>query len=287
MAIDSNAEKLPPNEPRGNIDLINDEVAETDQVSTGPVLARLISALRPENRPDNENTVNGDSMDIDGDTQQNGDHPTTNGVDPQSPSTHMPESAQASWKNQPTTAVPRLDYAAMDERLLGELRHIGFVAEDQFPEFDKQADDEVSARLRYLQTELRRQSIINGARKARVLELAEERLAMQEYGTIADDLDGQINQAYLKRNRNMGKGKKGAKRPGAGPGVAVPSGVGKPGVGQPVRELLERKKAWNAMIGPVVNAGRASIPTETIFDPDTMKKMEAKEQEIWDGGLEE
>ncbi len=69
--------------------------------------------------------------------------------------------------------------------------------------------------------------ITNGARKTRLLEIAKERMAYQEYSTIHDDLDSQVQQAYLKRTRTLGKSKKGSQakhRPGgAGGGSHVVS----------------------------------------------------------------
>ncbi|EMR63046.1 putative transcriptional regulator ngg1 protein [Eutypa lata UCREL1] len=66
MSIDSNPtgrDKLQPNQPRGNIDNMDDDVAETDKLSVGPVLSRLLQALRPEGR-----------------AQPSEDKPMTNGV---------------------------------------------------------------------------------------------------------------------------------------------------------------------------------------------------------------
>ena len=48
----------------------------------------------------------------------------------------------------------------MDERAMQELIHIGFLSADDKPDYDGHFDDEVAARLRYLQDELRKQSII-------------------------------------------------------------------------------------------------------------------------------
>ena len=53
MDIDSNAQgrdKLPPNQARGNIENMDDEVAESDKLSVGPILSRLLQAMRPEAR---------------------------------------------------------------------------------------------------------------------------------------------------------------------------------------------------------------------------------------------
>jgi transcriptional adapter 3 len=113
------------------------------------------------------------------------------------------------------------------------------------------------------------------------LELAEERMAMQEYSNIADDLDNQVNAAYLKRNRSLSKPnqKKGSQaRPGQ---KGVASGVAGRGVAEGVRALMVKRKDWIDMVGPVVQHGRPPIPgdDETIFDDAALKRLEKVERE--------
>ena len=299
-------DKLPPNQARGSLEAMDDDVAETDQVSTGPMLGRLLSAMRVENRPptDDKPVTNGTGS------------PSTNGVgsnDPQAstsdpssdslatnlpPATFMPESSFPTWKN-PTM---KLSSEQMDERVKAELRHIGFLAPDSEPDYDAHYDDEVGERLRKLQAELKRVSIINGARKARVLELANERMAHQEYTTILEDLDGQVQQAYLKRTRTLGKGKKNTKRPGgagggssytaggtmnggtgAGVGGAA-AGVTKPGIGDVARQLMTRREKWEGKIGPVFEPDVTKVrgKGESIFGEEVMEGFMKREKERWD-----
>jgi transcriptional adapter 3 len=190
------------------------------------------------------------------------------------PATHFPDQ----YKIPPNAGR---DFAPLEQRTLQELRYCGFVTPEATPDYDSQYDDEVAARLRYLQSELQRVSRENTARKARVLELTEERMAMQEYSTIADDLDSQINTAYLKRNRTMSKPKKGSAkgRPG-GTGVAVSRNL----VSEGVKMLMDRRKEWRELIGPVVDFGQQRIPKETVFDKENMERLEKVEA---DAGEEE
>ncbi|KAF2758603.1 hypothetical protein EJ05DRAFT_358704 [Pseudovirgaria hyperparasitica] len=277
MAIDPSSEHYPPYDPRGSYDQMGDDQLEQNNISVGPVVSRLLATLRPERREStNEpNGVNGDSgaMDIDGETQQ-----PPNGL---SPATHMPESEAPGWKAPPQ--VGKGDYQSLDDRMLQELRYIGFLAPEDTPNYVGHYDDEVAARLRLLQSELRKQSIINGARKARISELTSDRMAMQEYQQIADDLDNQLNAAYLKRNRNMGKGKKIQKRPGGAGGGSHPvaGGTQRPAVGEPIRMLMDRKATWNSVIGPVVDYGKAKLPEESIFKEEIMREYMRKEEEGW------
>jgi transcriptional adapter 3 len=279
MHIDSNDLRPSPNIARGAAEDISDQVLETDQVSTGPLLARLLGTLRPEGRGNQNNSndangINGDAMDIDEGAGAPADPTNTNTIPAAS---QLPDFQQPGWRaSQP---APRSEYTGLEDRVLMELKHYGLISED-----------EVAQRLRFLQEELRKQSIVNGARKQRLLELTEERIAQQEYNTIADDLDNQLNAAYLKRNRNIGKGKKQNKRPGGAGGgshAAPNAGLGRPGVGEPIRTLMERRQQWISTIGPVVDFGKTGLPVESIFPEDKMRELESREVEIWNTEAEE
>lgn len=276
------------NKAMGSFEHMSDDILETNVVSTGPILSRLLASMRPERRlgPDGSAnaSTNGDtktqsSIERDLTHDTNGDEQSQR---PLPAATAMAESAQPGWK----IPAPRMDYDTVEERIKQELRHVGFLSEEAEPDYDGYNDDEVAARLRYLQEELQRVSVLNGARKARITELAEERMAQQEWSTIADDLDTQINQAYLKRYRNISKGKKVMKRPGGPGGGSHPAGsngagLSKPSIGEPIKALLERRHEWYSSLGPIVDYGRQPVPDESIFDPKSMKRLIAKEQELW------
>ncbi|EHY54749.1 Transcriptional regulator [Exophiala dermatitidis] len=293
MHVDNNNEKkLSPNEPRGSIEAINDDNLATDQVSTGPLAARLLSLLKFEHRsPANENangtndlntfmaTDGNDTMDLDGLTngQDNADKPLA------------PAAAIAEQAGGKQASSQRLDYVQSEERIKGELRHLGLLGQDEEPDYDAHHDDDISERLRLLQAELRRVLIVNGARKARLLDLAKERLAYQEYSTIHEDLDSQVQQAYLKRTRTLGKTKKGGPgankpRPGShgagGPGTAVSVNRARD-IGDNARMLMDRRKRWENCIGPVFKDMKHGIPDKntTIWDPKIMEAYEKAELE--------
>jgi transcriptional adapter 3 len=290
MHIDSSDSRPLSHIPRGAAEDITDDTLETDQVSAGPLLSRLLATLRPEGRGNQHNShdsngLNGDAMDIDDGASL--PEPPSNALPAAS---QLPDFAFSNWK--PTPSLARADYAGMEDRVLLELKHYGLVSEAdaESAAYDSHFDDEVAQRLRFLQEELRRQSVVNGARKLRLLELTQERIAQQEYNTIADDLDNQLNAAYLKRNRNIGKGKKQNKRPGgAGGGVSAQAnaGLSRPGVGEPIRTLMERRQDWISTIGPVVNFGKTGLPAETVFEEGKMAELESREVEIWNTEAEE
>lgn len=290
-------ERLPLNQGRGGIDQVTDETAETDQVSVGPMVSRLYSLLRFEHRtPADESSANGtangegsangapngESMDIDNPLPP--PPPPEPENKPLPSATSFPDASPTGFK----VPAAKLDHAQLDERLKAELRHVGFIGPDDNPDYDAHYDDDIAQRLRLLQSELKKQITINNARKARMLDIARERMAYQEYTTIHDDLDSQVQQAYLKRSRTLGKSKKGSQaknRPGgAGGGSHVASAVSRPAIGDVARTLMDRRKRWEDCIGPVFQDCKTTVPSrgETIFDPAAMAEYEKAEVEGWD-----
>lgn len=294
----SDDDRLPLNQGRGTIEQITDDTAETDQVSVGPMVSRLYSLLRYEHRaPAEEGSTNGA---VNGESSTNGAAPNGDSMEidqpPAEPENKSLPSATAFPDASPTgfkVPAARLDHAQLDERLKAELRHVGFIGADDNPEYDAHYDDDIAQRLRLLQSELKKQIIINNARKARMLEIARERMAYQEYTTIHDDLDTQVQHAYLKRSRTLGKSKKGSQaknRPGAGAAggagnhVATAAGVSRPAIGDVARTLMDRRKRWEDCIGPVFRESKTTVPGrgETVFDPVVMTDYEKAEVEGWD-----
>ncbi|KAI2641111.1 histone acetyltransferases subunit 3-domain-containing protein [Xylaria nigripes] len=304
MAIDSNSQgrdKLAPNQPRGNIDNMDDDVAETDKLSVGPVLSRLLQAMRPEGRTQpSEDKPMTNSFNVDADAKEDVNMDASQSVLGEEgksipPAAFMTESSSEAWKK---ATHPKLDYLQVDERIKQELRHIGFLSQEGFDgDYDGHFDDELAARLRLLQDRLRQQILINGARKARLTELVKERMAHQEYQTILEDLDTQVQGAYLKRTRTMGKNKK-SKRPGGAGGGSHPAGgagagMARPGIGDVAKTLMERRRRWIDSIGTVFddeNLGkvpRSSDPNSSIFDTEIMAEYIKKERQVWDEEVEE
>lgn len=293
-------EKLPPNQARGGIELLDDSTAEGDQVSVGPLLSRLLAAMRPEHRAppsEEKSSLNGTTN---GEESVNGDNSNKDLDDilgsaldappPAPPATYMPDSNSESWKK---ATHPKLDHVQVDERVKLELRHIGFLPPDTEPDYDGHWDDEISVRLRFLQKRLREQMVVNGARKARLTELVKERMAHQEYSTILEDLDSQVQTAYLKRTRTMGKSKKAKKPGGAGGGShAVGSSTARPGIGDLTKTVMERRRKWIDEVGGVFDT-EFKVPRlkdgehTSIFKPEDMAEYIRREREAWDEEIEE
>ncbi|KAG6020507.1 hypothetical protein E4U41_002824 [Claviceps citrina] len=303
MAIDSpqqGRERLPPNQPRGSIDNMSDSIGETDALSIGPLGSRLLQLLRPENRSQGSDNKPASNGVVNGDVSMNGDaNGEEQNADDKSnafpPATYMSESSTEAWKK---ATHPKLEYAQVDERLKQELRYIGFLPQEDFEgEYDGHYDDEVAGRLRLLQSRLKEQMLINGARKARLTELVRERMANQEYQTILEDLDSQVQAAYLKRTRTMGKTKK-TKRPGGAGGGSHfvgggAAGTARPGIGDQTKTLMERRKRWIDTIGSVFDdenlnkVPRQSDPDSSIFKPADMAELIKREKAQWDEEVEE
>ncbi|RKF62339.1 Chromatin-remodeling complexes subunit NGG1 [Erysiphe neolycopersici] len=291
-------ERFPLNQPRGSMNRMNDEIAESENISTGPILSRLLSALRPEHRTYSTDLSNGTSNGaLNGDSHTDANSELTDNlgvsmdVNNQSSATQMPECNTETWKK---ASHPILDYVQIDERIKLELRHIGFLPTDAEPDYDAHNDDDVAARLRYLQAKLKQTAILNGARKARLQELVKEKMAHQEFSTILEDLDGQVQAAYLKRTRTLGKSKK-AKRPGGTnsgnhlmSNVSA-SGMARPGIGDMTKTLMERRRKWIDTIGGVLDPEAKKIrrvkdPGSTIFGKEVMIDFVKKEEAAWEEG---
>ncbi|KAI5843887.1 histone acetyltransferases subunit 3-domain-containing protein [Morchella snyderi] len=243
-----------PNVPKGSSDALTDDALEKEEISCGPLLSRIMAAMIPE-----EGTI---------DPAPEPDTPTHDSA-PSAPSaTTMPEATQSGWK----VPTGKSDYYTLEERLQKEMQYIGLLGTNSEPDWKAREDDDVSAKLRELQKQLREQSLINGARKARIAEHLKEQLAHQEYATILDDLDKQVEQAYSKRTRNMKATKK---------KKSAPNGVGvaqaRIGIGEAARTLMERRKKWMSSIGPVFDENITRLPAESIFQ--SMEELLEKEKE--------
>ncbi|KAF8243490.1 hypothetical protein K440DRAFT_664040 [Wilcoxina mikolae CBS 423.85] len=240
------------NTPKGKPEDVSEDQLDKEEVSCGPLLSRLLAAYLPEDPEDDADS-----------------HPAANGESTPPSKTYattLSNSSDVNWK----IPTGKSDYSTLDERIRREMVYVGLLDPNQELDFDNRQDDEVSARLRALQKQLREQALINGARKARIAEQLKEQLAYQEYVTILEDLDKQVEQAFAKRSRNMKASKKKKN---------VPNGVGVArahvGIGEQARMLMERRKRWVETIGPVFDKDLTVLPEGTIFgDLDELMESE-------------
>lgn len=291
-----NTDRPSTSQPRGNLDQIDESTVDTDLVSSGPLASRLLSLLKFEHRPTPRDTGGHDGSVANGDDTMDLDF--LNPVD--TTDKPIPPAASISDLIIGSKTSQKLDYVQSDDRIRAELRYLGLLGQDDNPDYDAHHDDDISERLRLLQAELRRIMIINAARKARLADLAKARLAYQEYSTILDDLDSQVQQAYLKRTRTLGKTKKGGGGGHAGgagggagaggshrlkAGLAATAGLGLTrarDIGDNARMLMERRKKWQNCLGvPLFKDLKTGIPGqgETIWEPQMMETYEKAELE--------
>lgn len=220
--------------PYGSPDQLTDEHLYTEEISCGPLLERLLSAiLKEENIPDDEPKADENENDTD---------------------MYGPD-----WK------IPgiKANYQTFEEKLKKELKYVGILDDDDI-NWNNREDDEISSNLRSLQNQLRRQSAINSARKNKLFELIKEHLAYQEYSIVLNNFNKQVEQAFLKRSRSIEAKKKRV----IGGANSSDNGLGKIGLSNHIQTLLERRKKWIEKVGsifmPIEKYTR--IPTDTIYN---------------------
>lgn len=102
--------------------------------------------------------------------------------------------------------VKNVDYVHVDERIRHELAQSGLCM--FVPKLDYQEDDMICADIRALQKQLREQVCLNRYRKRKLAKIVREKLPAQEFYTLLNEIDKQIEQTFSKRVKNALKNKK-------------------------------------------------------------------------------
>jgi transcriptional adapter 3 len=278
-----------PNEPRGSPERLNDNALESEDISVGPLMARVLAAMIPEEqeakveeaKPKDRDTPMTNGIITNGDSAPNGESSATLTV---SSSTNLtPVASEATVKAQP---VQKTDYAALEQRLLQEMKYIGLIPLNApEPDWNERQDDEVSARLRLLQKQLHKTAVGVGAMKARLAELLEPEIAYQEYSTIHDDLDRQLETAYSKRTRTIKAKKKKVGHHLANGANAAGVAQSRIGIGDVAKSIMEKRTKWHNEVGPVFDADMRKLPKDSMFqDIDEYVKLE---EEMFRAAMEE
>ncbi|KAF9155171.1 Transcriptional regulator [Mortierella sp. AD011] len=207
---------------------LTDENIDQDEVSCGPLTERIICSLITEDVVDAKEVKDDDEQ-----------------MEPSAPSASA--STQSNARN----------YAELEERIKRELRYIGLLGNDEI-DWDAREDDEISITLRSLQKELREVMKVNKSRKQRLLGLVNNHLAYQEYNTILDDLDKQVEQGYLKRFRMTKSKKKKTSTPKSLSENALSS--------------MDRRRRFVQGVGPIFPAENYTIPTKSIYQDELEPK---------------
>ncbi|CCH43433.1 Chromatin-remodeling complexes subunit NGG1 [Wickerhamomyces ciferrii] len=307
---------------------LNDDVLETEDVSCGPLVSRLLSAILKDDKgnengsidnniTNSNNTTTTTTTNNNNNNEKNDDDITitasnTINNEPRTSTSALPE--QQGWKVSSVNA----DYNSLEDRLKRELKYIGIFMnlnsqngssnnnennnnnnnkdddEDQEPDWMNPQDDEVSTELRQLQNELKTVSRRNNKRKKELLPIIENQLAWQEYLSILDDLDKQVDSAYLKRIR-VPKHKKKKTASGSSSnthGSSVPPSVQiqqqaqqahQAAANSAIKSLLEKRIRWINRIGPLFEkpdgGNMKRIPKESVFSKGDLDEEEEEDYE--------
>lgn len=254
--------------PKGTFDNLTDDTLFTEEISCGPLSSRLLSAILSNN---------------DGSDDYEEKEEGSNEEDPSSNLNLDDEVATQlnSGEDYKLTAEAN-DFHSIEERLKRELKYIGIFMNLPLSKEDSKfkgkqngrpkkagisiidndewvknkEDDEVCAEIRAHQKELREVVSRNRLNRKKLIPIIEEQIAYQEYCTILEDLDKQVDQAYMKRLKGKSKKKK--------VDVTTPQ---QQAVNSGLRALLEKRQRWINNIGNLFRPGEIMkrVPSESIL----------------------
>ncbi|KAG8898701.1 Transcriptional regulator [Tulasnella sp. 403] len=164
----------------------------------------------------------------------------------------------------------------MESRIRVELRALGLLSEEE-PNFENPVDDEITSTLRRCQALLGRQRKVNLARKNRLLSIARDRLAYQDYVNTLEGLEKSITAGFTKMLKARApKKKKESKVPNGGGSEEVASGLGGKVVLEVSEGLTEKvllRERWVDLFGRAMaewderEEGRLTgLPEKSIYE---------------------
>lgn len=163
--------------------------------------------------------------------------------------------------------LARVDVLELEEKMKRELRGAMLLGdqEDYIPQ--NRDDDEITSSLRQCQRLLLEQSQINDARKSRLAEIAQHRLAYAEYSQALDGIEKSIETAWVKRVKKHGASSKKARQDSEETG---PNGTGRPPVPENLKKLVAVRQGWVSSVGKTMGARPRGevmgIPEDSIYD---------------------
>lgn len=278
--------------PKGSIESLSDDKLYTEDISCGPLSSRLLSAILSVNDTDerDDDDANGSYSDNENDPKSHRKEPSID-VDILSNMRPIPDDDVATRLNsgeEYKVTAEVSDFHSIEERLKRELKHIGIFM--NLPNIDDKSkingklkkalsddfgtssiidtdewirnkeDDEVCTEIRALQKELKEVCQRNRQRKKKLIPVVEDQIAYQEYCTILEDLDKQVDQAYIKRTKAKSKKKKHAD-------TTTPQ---QHAVNNGLRVLLDKRKRWIENIGKLFPPAEIMkrVPRESVFKGD-------------------
>ncbi|EPY49169.1 SAGA complex subunit Ngg1 [Schizosaccharomyces cryophilus OY26] len=180
--------------PHGSLELLQEVDTVGEDISCGPLTERLLASLLPDDDVSSKNKVN---------SIVNGtDNAKDSHVKKESLEETDNEKEEQHGMNDELSILCESDFSFYEERLRNRLRSLGVIYDDDI-DWTKRQDDQISETLRSLQDRLKKTEDANQQRKQKILELLPEEMAFQEFSSVLDDLDKQIENAYMKRNRTL------------------------------------------------------------------------------------
>ncbi|KDQ18650.1 hypothetical protein BOTBODRAFT_171450 [Botryobasidium botryosum FD-172 SS1] len=162
--------------------------------------------------------------------------------------------------------APTADVMDLEERLRAELKAVGLLDSD--PDFNDSRDDEIMSTLRQCQDLLREQITLNTARKDRLLAIAKDRLAHQDYLNHLDLLNRYISGSFAR----LFKPKPGSKKRKSGPGTESEKKIVLD-VPDTLLEKVELRKKFKEAVGSAMDEWEAKepgriygLPQSSIYD---------------------
>lgn len=269
--------------PKGEFEDVNDDKLLTEDVSCGPLSSRLLSAILSIHEC--KGTEKEDIKDeTDSDSVKREESSLVDDIFSREPASKL--DAQDTYK----AIAENNDFYSMEERLKRELKYIGIFMNLPSTSGEKpkkgnvvdsedwilnREDDEVCFELRALQQELKGAVVRNRRRKKALLPILKEYLAYQEYSTISEDLDKQVDQAYIKRLKAKSKKKKASTEPTTTTPQQQAANSG-------LKSLLDKRNRWITNIGKVFKAPEIMkrIPSESIFRDEAHSEDEDADGEV-------
>ncbi|KAJ3345783.1 Transcriptional regulator [Kappamyces sp. JEL0680] len=170
-----------------------------------------------------------------------------------------------------TVQRTKTDLAMVEERLKGELIHVGLITQEQVA---TQEENDITRLLAATQESLRQQMEINFSRKQALLRIAEEYMAYQEYNTLLDDINKTVEAAYTKRFKNVAKSKPKKER-GKFPSTLLPQARGMSN--ETIMQILDSRKRLIEDVGqPYFPPAKFQAPKDTIYGQDLEKNLSVK-----------
>lgn len=275
--------------PKGDIDELTDDTLYTEEISCGPLSSRLLSAILSTHEGAEEDDEE------DGEIKKEN---TAEKIDEDDVEEHI--ATQLNSTEDYKLASEISDFHSVEERLKRELKYIGIfmnlplttedgkVKTKQGGRIPKKSaasiidndewvknkeDDEVCAEIRSLQQELKHTVNRNRANRKKLIPLVEEHIAYQEYCAILEDLDKQVDQAYMKRMKGKHKKKK-----------AETTTPQQQALNNGLRILLEKRKRWIENIGKLFPPQEVMkrVPKESILVKEGEEEPEPAEDDNTD-----